>query len=205
MSERRERAPHLRVVEDRPWGGSDEQLVSACACGDHAALGELFDRHSEPLYRFLARLSGAPGADLDELVSETFLHVFRGAPQFRGQSAVRTWITGIAVNVARHHTRRETRRRAFLGVWRERLTGTGVAAGGDAVRFVERRDLMRRLGALVAGLPYDLRVVYVMCDVEEMAGVEAARALGVAEGTVWRRLHEARRALRTALEREGRA
>jgi RNA polymerase sigma-70 factor, ECF subfamily len=202
VSERRDPVPHLRVVEDRPWAGSDEQLVGACGAGNHAALGELFDRHSEALYRFLSRVSGASSADLDELVSETFLNVFRAAPQFRGQSAVRTWITGIAVNVARHHVRRESRRRAFLGEWRERLAGAG---GGDAVRFVESRDLLRRLGRLVASLPYDLRVVYVMCDVEELAGAEAARALGVPEGTVWRRLHDARRTLRAALERGGRA
>jgi RNA polymerase sigma-70 factor (ECF subfamily) len=48
-------------------------------------------------------------------------------------------------------------------------------------------------------------VVYLMCDVEEIPGVEVARTLGLREGTLWRRLHDARRALRASLEREGNA
>ena len=42
-----------------------------------------------------------------------------------------------------------------------------------------------------------------MCDVEEIPGVEVAEVLGVPEGTLWRRLHQARRALRAALDGGG--
>jgi len=199
VNKRQHPAPSLRLVKDEPWVASDEELVNACARGDRGALGELYDRHSVALYRFLSRLCGASSADLDELVSETFLHVFRSAARFRAQAAVRTWITGIAANVGRHHVRSESRRRAFLGNLRECQPAGDGEAGADAVRSVERRDLLRKLTALVTALPHDLRVVYVMCDVEELPGAEAARALGVPEGTVWRRLHQARRSLRTAL------
>ena len=46
----------------------------------------------------------------------------------------------------------------------------------------------------------DLREVFVMCDLEEVPGAEAATALGLREGTLWWRLSEARKALRKALE-----
>jgi DNA-directed RNA polymerase specialized sigma24 family protein len=71
-------------------------------------------------------------------------------------------------------------------------------------RVAERRELVQRLSRLVASLPHDLRVVYVMCDLEELPGVEVARALAVPEGTLWRRLHEARRCLRAWLDGENR-
>ena len=58
---------------------------------------------------------------------------------------------------------------------------------------------MQRLLVALDDLPHDLREAFVMCDLEEVAGVDVARALGVREGTLWRRLHEARRALRCAL------
>jgi RNA polymerase sigma-70 factor, ECF subfamily len=174
----------------------DSQLVLACGRGDGGALGELFDRHSGAVYRFFSRLVGVNTADLDELVSETFLNVHRSAARFRGQAAVRTWITAIAANVGRHHVRSESRRRAFLTALKGYLHGAVV----DADRAAERRDLLRKLGASVTALPYDLRVAYVMCDLEEIPGVEAARVLGIPEGTLWRRLHDARRALREALE-----
>ena len=75
----------------------------------------------------------------------------------------------------------------------------------DSTRANEHRDLVRRLGHLVAALPYDLRVAFVMCDLEEMPGADAARAIGVPEGTLWRRLHDARKSLRVSLTEEGRA
>jgi RNA polymerase sigma-70 factor (ECF subfamily) len=59
---------------------------------------------------------------------------------------------------------------------------------------------MARLKAAMEGLPHDLREVFVMCDLEEIRGVDAARVLDIREGTLWRRLHEARKALREALE-----
>jgi len=56
------------------------------------------------------------------------------------------------------------------------------------------------LAAALDRLPHDLRTVYVLCDLEDLPGVEAARVLGLRDGTLWRRLHEARRALREAIE-----
>jgi RNA polymerase sigma-70 factor (ECF subfamily) len=175
---------------------TDVQLVRACAAGDAAALGELFDRHHVAVYRFLSRLLAASSQDLDELVSETFLHVFRSARTFRGHAAVRTWINAIAANVGRHHVRKEIRRHSFLTA----LRGCLPEPSTDANQVNERRDLLRRLSQVVAALPHDLRVVYVMCDLEEIPGVEVAEILGVPEGTLWRRLHQARRALRAALD-----
>jgi RNA polymerase sigma-70 factor, ECF subfamily len=174
----------------------DLELVRACAAGESAALGELFDRHHLVVYRFLSRLLGGSSADLDELVNETFLHVFRSARSFRGQASARTWICAIAANVGRHHVRSESRRRSFL----DSLRGCLPSRTADANQVNERRDLLRRLGRVVRALPHDLRVVYVMCDVEEIPGVEVAEVLGVPEGTLWRRLHQARRSLRAALD-----
>jgi RNA polymerase sigma-70 factor (ECF subfamily) len=52
----------------------------------------------------------------------------------------------------------------------------------------------------LAELPFDLRSAFVLCDLEEMSGADAAAALDVRPGTLGRRLFEARRALRAAVE-----
>ena len=64
---------------------------------------------------------------------------------------------------------------------------------------------MSRLRDALGELSHDLRAAYVLCDLEDVPGVEAARVLGVRAGTLWRRLHEARRALRDAIESPGSA
>src|SRR5690242_580555 len=93
---------------------SSADLVAACATGDRQALGELFERFSVPVYRFLSRLVGAGEESLDDLVQATFLQVLRSAAKYRQEAAVQTWIFAIAVNVVRHHCRSEGRRRSLL-------------------------------------------------------------------------------------------
>jgi RNA polymerase sigma-70 factor (ECF subfamily) len=186
----------LRRVTGEPSEMSDVALLAACAVGETAALGALFDRHRTMVHRFLARLAGADQRNTDDLVQETFLQVNRSAARFRGRSAVRTWMLGIAVNVSRRHGRSEARRRAattdFIGQpQRSPMTPDETA---------RKRQFAQHLQRALAGLPQDLREAFVMCDLEEIAGAEAATALGIRQGTLWWRLSEARKALRTALE-----
>ena len=66
-----------------------------------------------------------------------------------------------------------------------------------------RRQQLALLARAVDQLSDDQRVAFVLCDVEEIAGTEAARVLGIPPGTLWRRLHDARQLLQAALK-EGR-
>ena len=81
-------------------GLSAEALVVACGTGDSAALGELFDRFHQTVYRFLSRYLGPRNPDLDDLVQATFLEVRRAASRFRKESSVNSWIVGIASRAA---------------------------------------------------------------------------------------------------------
>src|SRR5262249_43385402 len=108
----------------------------------------------------------------------------------------KTWILGVAANIARHQLRSEQRRRAHQAKFLERIE----PARGELEAEVDRRRLLARIrGALVA-LPHDLQIAFVLCDLEELPGVEVARVLGIPEGTLWRRLHHARKAVRAAVE-----
>src|SRR5207302_1597733 len=78
-----------------------------------------------------------------------------------------------------------------------------ACATGDAAAMGGRGELVTRCGVAMAELPHHLREAFVLCDVEDMSGRDAAAALGVREGTVWRRVHEARRAVREALGDHG--
>jgi RNA polymerase sigma-70 factor (ECF subfamily) len=175
---------------------TDEALLASCAKGDTAALGALFDRHQSVVYRFLGRLSGTDARDLDDLVQATFLEVHRSASNFRGGSAVKSWILGVALNITRHHVRSEVRRKAMLSSYAESPKSDSARPDESA----ERRQLMMRLYQALDKLPKEQREIFVLCDLEEVRGVEAAKILQVPEGTIWRRLHEARKALRAVLE-----
>ena len=90
---------------------SDEALLAACGTGDTNALGALFDRFHEIVYRFAGRLATTDELARDDLVQATFLEIRRTVGSFAGTSSVRTWILGGAANLARHSSRGERRRR----------------------------------------------------------------------------------------------
>jgi RNA polymerase sigma factor (sigma-70 family) len=178
----------------------DEDLVTACGCGDNSALDELFQRHGDSVYRLLHRLGGVDAKDLEDLLQTTFLEVQRSAARFDCRSAVKTWIVGIAVNVRRHHVRGEMRRRSFIAA------ATPIAEALPGPRppdeLMLEQQSMVRLQSGVDALPEALRVVFTLCDIEGIKGTESAKILKLPAGTVWRRLHEARMRLRAFIEED---
>jgi RNA polymerase sigma factor (sigma-70 family) len=182
------------TAEDRL---SDDALVAACAIGDSTALGILFDRHHRGVYAFLSRLAGTDQRDLDDFVQATFIEVMRSAKRFRGDAPVHRWLFGIASNVVRHHVRSEIRRKTFHA----KLTDQPTRRPTEPGERVERDLLVAAVRVALDDLPHKQRVVFVMCELEQIPGVEVARILDLREGTVWRLLYQARLALRDALER----
>jgi RNA polymerase sigma-70 factor (ECF subfamily) len=176
---------------------SDAALLAACGTGDVGALDTLFDRFHVAVYRFLGRLPGTDENARDDLVQATFLEARRVAKSFGGRSSVKTWILGIAANLARHHLRGERRLRAKHASYADGL----VSIPERPDEQVERRELFREIAEAIAGLPPEQQIAFVLCDLEEVPGVDAARAVGVPQGTLWRRLHFARKAVRAAIER----
>lgn len=185
----------LRRVSGETADLSDEALLAASGTGDRAALGGLFDRFHDAVYRFVSRLPTVDELARDDVVQATFLELPRTAAQFHGRSSVRTWILGVASNVARHHLRSELRRR----VHQDNFACSPAAVSDLPDAEVDRRRLMLRIASALAKLPHDQQVAFILCDLEQLSGVEVARVFDIPEGTLWRRLHMARKALRAEL------
>jgi RNA polymerase sigma-70 factor (ECF subfamily) len=174
---------------------SDPELLAAVAAGELGALGVLFDRYHEDVRQFLLRTAHA--ADVDDLVQETFLTTARAAGSYDGRDLARPFLIGVAAQLLR-------RRRRTLARLRNLLTTFGEAPQSpapdpaDALLAAESDAAVR---AAVERLPEDQRIALVMVEWNGMSGVEAARALGVPPGTLWRWLHDARAEVRRRLSR----
>ncbi len=177
--------PEARVEEM-----TDAGLVAACAAADRTARALLFERHVDAIHRFAGRMRASDADAVDDMVQATFVRAFQSAARFRGESA-RSWLYGIAANVVREHARKEIRRKRALGVVAQTEQPLSTTPG--------RALLLARLPDAVASLPHDLRAAFVLVDLEGERGSDAAAALGIPEGTLWRRMHEARTLLRAAL------
>ena len=102
-----------------------------------------------------------------------------------------------AVNAARHYLRSETRRRALQRSGELRPS----YADGTPESKTAHSEFLQRLQQSILELPEHLRAAFVMCELEGVPGTEAARLLGIREGTLWRRLHDARKLIRQGFER----
>ncbi len=174
---------------------SDEALLASCAVGDSAALGALFDRHHEAVYRVVSRLLRMEASEIDDIVQTTFLEAWKSANRYNAKGSVKSFLFGIAANTVRHHVRSVRRRRDAIESWQPPAQ---PANAPDDV--LSRAQQVNQLAIALDQLPHDLRVAYVLCDLEEVSGVDAARMLDVRAGTLWRRLHDARKALRESIE-----
>jgi RNA polymerase sigma-70 factor (ECF subfamily) len=192
----------VRIVPLRPIDGrieemSDEALVGACAFSDRAALAALFDRHHRRVHGFLFRM-GVDRADIEDLLQDTFTALWTSAQRYHGQAPALTWIFGIASNLAKNYARSRFRRDRAL----KSLEMAPPPAPEAVDERADKRMMVKRLNDALLELPHDRRAALIMCDLEGASGKDAARALGVRPGTIWRWLHQARKTLRAALEEE---
>jgi RNA polymerase sigma-70 factor, ECF subfamily len=153
-----------------------------CHHGDSASFAEVVQRTEPLLRRLLGRICGRH-ADIDDLMQETYLRVWRGFGRFRGESSLTTWVTRIAVNVSRNWARS---RRPTLPL--------GEDAEWALAPPSEVRDaaLMAAYEKALARLSPDQRAVFALHEADSMSYQEIALALGCPVGTVMSRLHRAR-------------
>jgi len=165
---------------------SDEDLMEAVASGDESALTALIDRYAASVHAYLLRHSGNRD-DADDLLQETWVRVARSAKRFDTTRRFRSWVYGIATNLARDRFRRRVTRERAL---RELSAHPPATPGTDAVDRSELREH-------IAELPENMRAVLLLRYYEGMSEAEMAEALDVPPGTVKSRLHAALRKLRS--------
>jgi RNA polymerase sigma factor (sigma-70 family) len=171
---------------DRPDLGGSEPAVE---------FGRLFDDHSRPLHRYLARRVGADAAH--DLVSETFLVALNRRHSYdprRGE--VRSWLYGIATNLLRRQVRQEIR--GLRAIARSAGAAVDRTASHDS-RVADRVDaaaMAARLAGALARLSEGDRDVLLLTCWAGLDANEVADALGIPAGTVRSRLHRVRKWLR---------
>ena len=183
---------HVRNIDPHaPEPVSDAELIERVLAGDPDAERALYDAHVDRVFRLVHRMAG----DLDraqDWVQETFIRAFRKLGDFRGESALSTWLCSIAMSVSLNGLRAVKRAR-------EREVALDDAT---PVGFEPREadpDLRTRLAEAIDDLPDGYRAVFVMHDVEGFTHEESGRALGVQPGTSKAQLFRARAKLRHAL------
>ena len=168
---------------------SDSELLSAVAAGDRHALKVLYLGYQPRVARFLLRFTRCR-ENIEEIINDTFMVVWRNADDFRGASQVSSWIFGIAYRTALKSIR-----------WQKKHTAAGsfyewLVQTVDPVLETEVQDwVMHGLNRL----PYEQRLALELACHMGHSVLEIAKMTGAPVGTVKARMFHARLKLRQHL------
>ena len=177
-------------------GTSDETLIRAIAAGDRRAMQALYARYSVRIYRFVLRLTNDRSL-AEDIASEVFIDVWRGAEGFKVKSQVSTWMLAIA----RHKALSALRRRSD-----ERLDENATAIADpadDAETTVDKRDRSALVQHCLSQLSTLHREVLDLIYYHEKSVDEVAEIVGAPTNTVKTRMFYARKRMQTLLDAAG--
>jgi RNA polymerase sigma-70 factor (ECF subfamily) len=162
-------------------------------------LRRLVDEHFAFVWRCLQRV-GTPEADIDDVLQRVFLTAARKLSDIQ-PGAERSFLFAVARREA-GHLRRSYRRRGEVSQEAILDKSTGALRPDE---LAGRQQALAFVSSVLEQMDEDLRMVFLLCDVEELSSIEAAEALGIPVGTVKSRLRRAREdfALRTQTLRAG--
>jgi RNA polymerase sigma-70 factor (ECF subfamily) len=200
---------------------SDSTIVEALKAGDERAFARLVaDYH--PGFVRIARVWVHDHASAEEVVQDAWLAALESLDRFEGRSALRTWLYGIVVNVARTHARARRRVVPMSSLATEELESSPSEiemflpdghrwAGHFAAmpapfptpeRSLESAELLQFLDAAMAELPPLQQQVMLLFDVQRFTGDEVCNILGISDTNQRVLLHRARARVRASLEQK---
>lgn len=192
-------SPNLSVLPNVKDEEADEELVRRARTGDRDAFGELIQRHQRAVGGFL--LSVLHDVDAaEDAAQQAFVKAFQNLDSFEERSSFKTWVSRIALNVARSQLR-WAKLRGWLplvpagdedGRWEDRVRDLVHGDEREALEF--KVDLERAMTALS---PREREIAALRLEgfaLDEIAGV-----LGVSTGTIKSTLFTATRKMRQRL------
>lgn len=162
----------------------DLTLVVRAQEGDVRAFETLARRHQAALYRLAVRVMG-DHAEAEDALQEALLDAWRRIDRFRGDSAFSTWMYRVVTNRCLAMLRK--RRPLPVAEFAEH-----VVAPDSPERSAEADAGMAALGTALQGLGDDLRICWVLREMEGLGYAEIAAITGASEDAVRGRIHRAR-------------
>lgn len=165
--------------------GHDLALAQRAADGDRSAQRELFHTLKSPVHHTLFRILGA-NRDIEDLVQDAFLEIFRALPSFRGDSTLSRWAQTIATRTAYLAIERRKPPAVDLDVVENEI----VDRDPDAHRVALARQAAKRLYAALDRIDPKQRIAFALAVIDGLSLAEVAQltesSLVAVKTRVWR-------------------
>ena len=179
----------------------DELLLRRAQRGDPEAFSQLMEPLEQMVWRVCWHYTGDREAASD-CGQDAMVRIWRGLESYRGDCAFESWVYRIAANCCMDWLRKKKRDRSVsIEPMKEQGFDPADISPGTEEQVVAA-DERRRLREAIALLPEDQREALVLTQLERVPYEEAARMLGVSEGTVKSRVNRAKTRLKEILSAE---
>ena len=154
--------------------------------------GAIYEEHSRQIFYLALRFLGDP-TQAEDATHDVFLKAYRKLGEFRGDSAMRTWLYRITINHCKN----------LLQTWHQRhmvnnaddsLWETAVASSESPLRVLEIKELGQRIQKTLDVLPEEYRLLLLLVADQQMSYEEIATLTEQSADAVRGKLHRARKA-----------
>lgn len=171
------------------------QLALAAAGGDRFAFSALVERHYDRIHALAWRLTGSR-ADAQDLAQDVCASLAAKLRSWRGEAQFSSWLYRVVVNAVHDMRRRQATRHKAADGW-----GDWEIARQEVIE--EERQAQEWLVTAMQRLPVELRDTLALVVDAEMTQAEAAKVLGLSEGTIAWRMAEVKKRLKAIAAEEG--
>ena len=179
----------------------DELLLRRAQSGDPDAFGQLMEPLEQLVWRVCWHYTGNREA-AEDCGQEAMIRIWRNLANYRGECALESWVYRIAANCCMDWLRKKKRDKSVpMEPLQEQGFDPADPSPGTEEQVVQR-DERQRLREAIAQLPDDQREALIMTQLEKVSYEEAAKLLGVSEGTIKSRVNRAKARLKEILSGE---
>jgi RNA polymerase sigma-70 factor (ECF subfamily) len=180
----------------RPAAGEEARPSRAEApASDAARLRQLVDAHYDTVWRTV-RFLGIQEANAEDVAQQAFAVIARRLGDVP-PGAERSFVLATAWRLASEHRRASRRRPPAVGEDVDRL----VAEAPSPEQLLDQKRARAMLHDILAAMPENLRIVFVLHEIEELTLPEIAAAIGRPLGTATSRLRRAREEFHAVIKR----
>ncbi len=177
---------------------TEHALIAQHSGGDPQAFGQLVALYRAPIFSFIIR-SGVNRAEGEDLLQEIFLRIHRGAPNYKPDRPLKSWIFTIAANCIKSHWRKLGRDASTPMTTAIDTTSASDDASSEQIAIA--KESAQWLGQAVDALPLSQREIIVLSCIENLDHKSIADILNIPVATVKTNLRRARLSLAKSLQK----
>jgi RNA polymerase sigma-70 factor (ECF subfamily) len=181
----------------------EKKLIEGLKRSDSLAYNELYSEYVEKIGGIARSYLGVD--DVEDVIQEVFIKVYKNIKKFRGESSLSTWIYRITINVCKDMLGKKHRRKEILTSFGEEDDDEKNIIREPADELQPSDELMKMLSAeeiskAIDSLSKEDRLLINLREIEGMSYDQISEIMDKPVGTVKSRLHYARERLKGILE-----